>query len=175
MPVRAVARSDHSSFFVALPFPFSNCEYLVCSFVALLLVIFESLLVDIHGHKKTPMAEPTGVYWKALCKPSRYSGFTYMGLSANCGRTDPRSAIDTITLVDALPRCCAVVIRYFMGRAIYQLEAKCQLASMSDVFRRYAMHHLSNSLIEETCKTNRQTSLVEYAPLVNARRWTRPP
>jgi len=98
-----------------------------------------------------------------------------MGMTANWERTDPRSAIDPITLVEASPQSRVVLIRYFMGRAIYQFVAKCQLASMSDVFRRYAMHHLSNSLIEETCKTNRQTSLVEYAPLANARRWTRPP
>ena len=174
MPVRAAARSDHSSFFVALPFPFSSCEYFVGLFVALLLVIFDSLLVDISGHKKTPMAEPTGVSRKAQCKPSQYSGFTYMGLTANWGRTDPRSAIDPITLVEASPRSRVVFIRCFIGRAIYQFDAKCQLASMSGVFRRYAIHQPSNSLFQETCRTNRQTSLVEYAPRGNAHKWPRP-
>lgn len=61
-------------------------------------------------HKKTPMAEPTGVSRKAQCKPSHYSGITYMYLTANFGRTDPRSAIDTITLVGASPRSRVFVI-----------------------------------------------------------------
>ncbi len=175
MLVRAAARSDHSSFFVALPFPFSNCEYCVRSFLVLRLVTFDSLLVVSPGHKKTPMAEPTGVSRKAQCKPSHYSGVTYMGLIANFGRTDPRSAIDAITLVEASPRSRVVFIRLFMGRAIYQLGAKCQLASMSDAFQRYAIHQASNPLFQVTCKTNRQTSLVEYVPHANVRKWNRPP
>lgn len=175
MPLHAAARGDHSIFFVALPFPFSSCEYCVRSLFALLLVTFDSLLVAFPGHKKTPMAEPTGVPRKAQCKPSHYSGIAYMGLTANFGRTTPRSAIDPLALVEVLPRDRVVFTRCFMGRAIYQLDAESQFVAMSNAFRRYAIHRPSKTCVQETCKTNRQTSLVEYVPHANVRKWNRPP
>lgn len=170
---RAAARGDHSSFFVSLPFPLSNRVYCIRSFLMLLLVTFDSLFVDLTGHKKTPMAEPTGVSRKAQCKPSSYWGITYICLIANFGPTNPCSAVDTIAREALLSRSRVFVMWFLIGRAIYQLGDKCQLQAMSDAFQRYATRHAANLLYQASCKTKFQTSRVEYVQLVNGRKWNR--